>query len=371
MLPTAPELPRNRDSDFPYRHDSYFHYLTGFNEPGAWLVIDRPGGHSTLFCRAQGHGARDLGRHPPGPQGRAGRARRGRGFQPSTRWTRRCPSCWPTRTPCGSRLPPTGAWKRRSTAGSNKVRARVRLGAAMPAKPARPVQAARRDAPGQGRARASPSCAAPAQISAGAHVRAMQTSAAHAARGVKGGLREYHLEAELLHEFRRHGSQFPAYTSIVAAGANACVLHYRAGNAELQARRAVPDRRRLRARRLRQRHHPHLSGRRPIHAGPARAVRHRAGGAASRGEGHPPRQALHRPARRRHARAGAGHARHRPADQEPRHGKVDDVLDIGRLPPVLHAPHRPLDGHGRARLRRLHRAAAAARARKKTPRARP
>jgi Xaa-Pro aminopeptidase len=51
---------------------------------------------------------------------------------------------------------------------------------------------------------------------------------------VKGGLREYHLEAELLHEFRRHGSQFPAYTSIVAAGANACVLHYRAGGAELK-----------------------------------------------------------------------------------------------------------------------------------------
>ena len=53
-------------------------------------------------------------------------------------------------------------------------------------------------------------------------------------KGDKGGLREYHLEAELLHEFRRHGSQFPAYGSIVAAGANACVLHYRAGDAELK-----------------------------------------------------------------------------------------------------------------------------------------
>lgn len=41
-------------------------------------------------------------------------------------------------------------------------------------------------------------------------------------------VREYHLDAELLHEFRRHGSQAPAYGSIVAAGANACVLHYRA-----------------------------------------------------------------------------------------------------------------------------------------------
>jgi Xaa-Pro aminopeptidase len=48
-------------------------------------------------------------------------------------------------------------------------------------------------------------------------------------------LREYHLEAELLHEFREAGSQFPAYTSIVAAGANACVLHYRADTAPLRA----------------------------------------------------------------------------------------------------------------------------------------
>jgi Xaa-Pro aminopeptidase len=72
-----------------------------------------------------------------------------------------------------------------------------------------------------------------ARISAQAHVRAMQTSA----RLLRAGedAREYHLEAELLHEFRRHGAQFPAYTSIVAAGANACVLHYRADAAPLRA----------------------------------------------------------------------------------------------------------------------------------------
>jgi Xaa-Pro aminopeptidase len=38
----------------------------------------------------------------------------------------------------------------------------------------------------------------------------------------------------LLHEFRRHGSQSPAYPSIVAAGANACVLHHAAGTSELR-----------------------------------------------------------------------------------------------------------------------------------------
>jgi Xaa-Pro aminopeptidase len=45
-------------------------------------------------------------------------------------------------------------------------------------------------------------------------------------------MREFEIEAELLHEFRRQGAQAPAYTPIVAAGANACVLHYPAGAAE-------------------------------------------------------------------------------------------------------------------------------------------
>ena len=53
VLPTAPEVQRNRDNDFPYRHDSYFYYLTGFTEPGGWLVIQASGKttKSTLFCR--------------------------------------------------------------------------------------------------------------------------------------------------------------------------------------------------------------------------------------------------------------------------------------------------------------------------------
>jgi Xaa-Pro aminopeptidase len=46
---------------------------------------------------------------------------------------------------------------------------------------------------------------------------------------------EYEIEAELLHEFRRHGAQSPAYPSIVAAGANACILHYAAGATPLRA----------------------------------------------------------------------------------------------------------------------------------------
>src|SRR6185436_6419695 len=49
VIPTAPERQRNRDSDFLFRHDSYFYYLTGFTEPNAWLVLSGDG-RSTLFC---------------------------------------------------------------------------------------------------------------------------------------------------------------------------------------------------------------------------------------------------------------------------------------------------------------------------------
>ena len=59
VIPTAPERMRNRDSDFLYRHDSYFFYLTGFTEPNAWLVL--PGdGRSRLFCSPKAVG-REIG----------------------------------------------------------------------------------------------------------------------------------------------------------------------------------------------------------------------------------------------------------------------------------------------------------------------
>ena len=50
VIPTAPERQRNNDNDHPYRHDSSFHHLTGFGEPGAWLVLT-DSGESTLLCR--------------------------------------------------------------------------------------------------------------------------------------------------------------------------------------------------------------------------------------------------------------------------------------------------------------------------------
>jgi len=74
-----------------------------------------------------------------------------------------------------------------------------------------------------------------AGISAGAHARAMRYCGQRFRDDPAAGVREYEIEAELLHEFRRNGAQSPAYPSVVAAGANACVLHYAAGDAMLRA----------------------------------------------------------------------------------------------------------------------------------------
>ena len=53
LVPTAPEVARNRDSLFAYRHDSYFYYLSGFAEPEAViaLVAGPDGDKHVLFCR--------------------------------------------------------------------------------------------------------------------------------------------------------------------------------------------------------------------------------------------------------------------------------------------------------------------------------
>src|SRR5215813_2315645 len=53
LVPTAPEATRNRDSLFPYRHDSYFYYVSGFPEPEAVvaMIADARGDRHLLFCR--------------------------------------------------------------------------------------------------------------------------------------------------------------------------------------------------------------------------------------------------------------------------------------------------------------------------------
>ena len=229
IIPTAPERARNRDADFPYRHDSYFYYLTGFTEPNAWLVIEADG-RSSLFCQPK-----DLEREiwdgiRLGPQAAPAVLGVNQAFSVAD-LDAQIPKLLENQTSVWYPFATHDSLSSHIDGWLNKVRARARMGVSCPS-----VQQDLcvlldemrlvKDAHEQDTMRRA------AQISAAAHVRAMQLSA----RMLRDGqdVREYHLEAELLHEFRRHGSQFPAYTSIVAAGANACVLHYRADAAPVR-----------------------------------------------------------------------------------------------------------------------------------------
>jgi Xaa-Pro aminopeptidase len=222
VVPTAPERVRNRDSHFPYRFDSHFYYLTGFIEPEAVLVL--VAGKSILFCRERNPEREIWDGFRYGPEA----ARECFGFdeahpitsldQEMTRLLENQPALY---YPMGA----DAEWDARAMRWLNAVRARVRTGIAAPER-VHDVRALIdemrlvKDAHELGIMRRA------ARIAAGAHRRAMQRS--------RPGRTEYEIEAELLYEFRRNGAQFPAYSPIVASGANACVLHYVFNDAPLR-----------------------------------------------------------------------------------------------------------------------------------------
>ncbi len=230
LLPTAPERPRNRDTLYPFRADSYFWYLTGFGEPEAWLAIDDEG-HSTLWCRPRDPEREIWDGVRLGPEAAPEALGVDRALpietldeQLPTLLSGRPAVWWPFGVHEGLEA--------RIARWIEAVRAKERQGAEPP-RAQRDLTALLdemrlvKDAAEQATMRRA------AQISARAHARAMQRSAAWLREAPGQTWREYHLEAELLHEFRRQGAQAPAYPSIVAAGANACILHYAAGDAPL------------------------------------------------------------------------------------------------------------------------------------------
>jgi len=223
IIPTAREQQRNRDSDFLFRHDSYFYYLTGFTEPNAWLVLSAEG-EATLFCQPKDTEREIWDGIRLGPDA----APAALGVQRAVSVNEldvQLPKLLENRGTVWFPFATHAGLESRIESWLQPVRARVRFGALCPdqqrdvcalldemrlVKDAHELDIMRRAS----------------RISAHAHIRAMQRSAAMLRTGQD--VREYHLDAELLHEFRQYGSQYPAYGSIVAGGANACVLHYRA-----------------------------------------------------------------------------------------------------------------------------------------------
>lgn len=224
IIRTAPEVTRNRDTHFAYRHDSYFHYLTGFDEPEAVLVVvagAEP--RSILFCREKNLEREIWDGYRYGPEA----AKTTFGFEetyPISSLSENLPELMANQSRLAYLVGSDAAWDADVLGWLNAVRAKTRTGTTAPEeivdvrrwldemrllKDAHELDIMRRAA----------------AISSAAHLRAMQKT--------RPGKFEYEIEAELLHDFVRHGARHPAYTSIVAGGKNACVLHYVENNALL------------------------------------------------------------------------------------------------------------------------------------------
>ncbi len=229
IVPTAPELIRNRDSHYPYRFDSHFYYLTGFKEPESVLVlIAGKENKSILFCRDKDMEREIWDGFRYGPEA----AKTEFGFDETysiAQLDNMLPKLMGNQSKLFYSLGASSDWDVKVTGWLNKVKEQARTGVSAPEsvvdvrqlidvqrllKTPYEIDLMRRSA----------------NITAGAHNRAMKFVAGKFA---KPKMYEYEVEAEFLHEFYRNGSQSPAYTSIVAGGANACTLHYNANNCVL------------------------------------------------------------------------------------------------------------------------------------------
>ena len=202
IIPTAPEHLRNRDTHYGYRFDSYFYYLTGFREPEAVLVLvagDTP--RSLLFCRTKDMEREIWDGYRFGPDA----AREAFGFDaahPIAELDEQLGTLFANQPAIFHSMGYEAAWDTRVTDALNRVRAQARTGCQAPGQ-IRDVRSLIDEMRLIKDASEIATMRRAADISGGAHRRAMQAT--------RPGIHEYEIEAELIHEFRRHGSQAPQH----------------------------------------------------------------------------------------------------------------------------------------------------------------
>ncbi|WP_312467545.1 Xaa-Pro aminopeptidase [Stutzerimonas nitrititolerans] len=226
ILPAAPMYIRNRDVEHVYRQDSDFQYLSGFPEPEAVIALipGREHGEYVLFCRERDPERELWDGLRAGQDGAIAHYGADDAF-PIGDIDDILPGLIEGRERVYYAIGTNETFDHQLMEWIKMIRSKARQGAQPPSefvaldhllhdmrlyKSANEVKVMRHAA----------------EISARAHVNAMRASRA--------GLREYHLEAELDYEFRKGGAKMPAYGSIVAAGKNACILHYRENDAALE-----------------------------------------------------------------------------------------------------------------------------------------
>jgi Xaa-Pro aminopeptidase len=225
ILPAGQVRLRNRDVAYGFRQDSDFYYLTGFAEPDAVaaLIPGRDQGEYILFCRERDPDKEIWDGARAGPEGAVSAYGADDAFPISDiddilpGLLEKCDRVYHT-------MGMQPEFDSRLMGWVNELRGRARSGVQTPQefialdhllhdmrlyKSRAEIGALRRAA----------------RIAAVAHKRAM--------RACQPGMMEYEVEAEFMHEFRRHGTD-TSYHPIVGGGANSCVLHYNDNNARLK-----------------------------------------------------------------------------------------------------------------------------------------
>lgn len=225
ILPAAAEKVRSNDSHYPYRQDSDFWYLTGFNEPEAVLVLvpGRAAGETLLFCRERNPERETWDGARLGPEG----AVETLGMDDAYPWEDMdeiLPRLIEGRNRVYYHFGRDTDFDLTLIGWVKRVRSQVKQGA-QPPHEFQELGHLLHDLRLFKSAAERRLMKESARIAALAHMDAMKAA--------RPGMYEYEIEAELLYRFRRHGA-VPSYNPIVGAGANACVLHYVSNNAKME-----------------------------------------------------------------------------------------------------------------------------------------
>ncbi len=224
ILPAALTQTRNRDVDHPFRQDSDFLYLTGFNEPEAIMVLvpGRKNCQYILFCREKDPEQETWHGRRAGLEGAMELYGADDAF-PISDVDEILPGLLEDRERVYYTMGRHPEFDTKLMGWVNQIRGQSRSGAHPPHefitleylvhdlrlfKSPSEIKAMKKAA----------------KVAMQAHRRAMQVC--------QPGMNEYEIEAEYLHEYRRHNME-PAYPSIVGGGENSCILHYTDNNEPL------------------------------------------------------------------------------------------------------------------------------------------
>jgi len=218
ILPAADEKTRSRDTSYLYRQNSDFHYLSGFPEPEAVMVLvpGRDHGEFIMFCRERDKDKEIWDGYRAGPEGACEQYGADDAF-PFSDIDEILPGLLEGRERVYYAMGRDTEFDRRVMVWINQIRAKVRSGSTPPGEFLdldhflHDMRLYKSAAEQRLMARAG-------EISAEAHLCAM--------KACKPGVYEYQLEAEINYACAREGARNQAYNSIVGGGKNACILHY-------------------------------------------------------------------------------------------------------------------------------------------------